>query len=334
MCKKKQLSLPERVLLFCQKHALCAINDSLLIACSGGVDSMVLAEIIYSLQSELGVTKIALAHLNHEWRKEAYQDQAIVEQWARTRNVPCFVATRTEIESLLTYKSANDYSEAYGRKLRQAFLEDIKNKHGFTSIATAHHADDVIETFLIRCIRGSSISGINGLRPKQENYIRPLLEINKQELYAYASSRGIPFVEDASNANDRYLRNRLRNNVIPALEKADQRSKNGILKTLASLDKTEEYITRVINTRMAEIGTWCENTYELSLPAFRECDVYEQELIVHTLLSKTVRHDQPTQQMVAECIRFLHYPAGGRHAVGTVQITKKKSTAWWSCIVL
>ncbi|MBS1782032.1 MAG: tRNA lysidine(34) synthetase TilS [Bacteroidetes bacterium] len=180
-----------------------------LLAVSGGADSMSLCHLCYSHRITFGI-----AHCNFSLRgDESDADEQLVKQWAEERNIP-FFSVRFDTE-----KMAEEWSRGIqetARELRYSWLETIRANHQFSHIMTAHHANDNVETLLMNLFKGTGISGLHGI-PERNNYIiRPLLFAAKADIEQYVTHEKIPFREDASNASDKYLRNAIRHQVIPA----------------------------------------------------------------------------------------------------------------------
>lgn len=178
-----------------------------ILAISGGCDSMVLLELFRHL---LPATRLHIAHFNHRIRgKQATQDEHFVRRVARLKGIYFYVG----------YGAGRDLSEEALRKERYEFLRKIRKKVGADIIVTAHHADDQLETFLIRLIRGSGLDGLKAMAPRTGRVLRPLLAVSRKEILAFARSKTILFRKDATNEEDRYLRNRVRKHLVPQLKR-------------------------------------------------------------------------------------------------------------------
>ncbi len=185
-------------------------DDRLLVAVSGGVDSMVLVSIL----NRLGF-RLAVAHCNFQLRGEASEaDSGLVEEWANSQNVPFF---RENFEPKAYAAEKGISLQMAARTLRYDWFEKLRKAHGYQWIVTAHHRDDLIETVLINLTRGTGIKGLQGILPKQGQTIRPLLFADKATLMAYAREQNIQWREDISNQSTHYQRNYLRHEVIPRL---------------------------------------------------------------------------------------------------------------------
>ena len=189
-------------------QAAKAKGKTTLLAVSGGVDSMVMAELFF----RIGLP-VAVAHCNFQLRGEdANKDEQLVKEWAE-KNKVAFHNTRFN-----TKKKTEEWKKGVqetARILRYEWLDMLMRENGYGNLATAHHANDNVETVLMNLFKGTGIGGMHGV-PEQNGYIvRPLLFAMKEDLYSYARANGISFREDASNASDAYTRNAIRNNIIP-----------------------------------------------------------------------------------------------------------------------
>lgn len=192
-------------------HDLFEKDRTYIAAVSGGVDSMVL---VYLLQAS-GISFV-IAHCHFGLRgEESDGDTAFVQQYATAHGIPFFV----EYFSPEQVKYTPGFSvQMAARELRYSWFRRLMHEHHFAGIITAHHADDNTETVLLNLVRGTGIEGLTGMKPKQENIIRPLLFAGKKEIREYAAVQQIMFREDRSNRENYYHRNRLRNEIIPLFE--------------------------------------------------------------------------------------------------------------------
>ena len=181
---------------FVRTYGLFTDMDRLLLAVSGGVDSMVLAHVLQ--------------------RKESEQDGLLVSKLAEELNVPVYIKSfDTNIYSLENKVSI----QMAARELRYEWFQELVSKQNYDYIVTAHHKNDFAETVLMNLSKGSVIKGLQGIRPKNNNIVRPLLWASKEEILEYAAKEKIVFREDSSNASDKYQRNLIRHNIIGEFEK-------------------------------------------------------------------------------------------------------------------
>ena len=203
-------------------------GKKLLLATSGGLDSMVMVDLFHKLSFE-----IAIAHCNFQLRGvESFEDQNFVQNYAEANEIQLFV-TQFDTEAF-----AKDYklsSQVAARELRYNWFYELLETEEFDYVITAHHADDNLETFLINLVRGTGLDGLTGIPAQNENVIRPLLLFSRQEIEQYAKENNIDWREDSSNASDKYLRNRIRHNLGPILKELNT-------DFLSSFHKTQVYL--------------------------------------------------------------------------------------------
>lgn len=200
-----------KVLGFIRKEQMLSPGDHVICALSGGKDSMALLHVLWSLKDELGVT-VSAAHMNHNLRgEESLRDEEFVKAQCSALGVPLALKS----EDVSVYAKANKLGlEEAARNLRYEFLESISPG---AKIATAHTAEDNLETMLLHLIRGCGLHGLSAISPIRGNVIRPLLMTDRREIEAYLEANNIPHVEDSTNAQDVCLRNRIRHHVLPLL---------------------------------------------------------------------------------------------------------------------
>lgn len=186
-------------------------DTPLLLAVSGGLDSMVLADLC--IKSGLD---IALAHCNFKLRnEESDEDEDFIKAFAQTNNLEVFI-THFETETVATTQKQSIQMAA--RQLRYEWFETLKNQKGFEYILTAHHADDNLETMLINLSRGTGLDGLTGIPELNGSIVRPLLEFDREGIYNFATYHKLSWREDSSNNSTKYVRNNLRHTIIPLLK--------------------------------------------------------------------------------------------------------------------
>jgi tRNA(Ile)-lysidine synthase len=210
-----------------RKHRMLAPGDRVLVAVSGGPDSVCLLNVLDALSRELEIS-LHIAYLDHMLRgAESARDARFVADTAEKLRLPATV----EAIDVAAYCWERGLSvQAGAREARYAFLARVAAGVGASRIATAHTADDQAETLLLRLLRGAGLSGLSGIPPVRDNIIRPLIAVTKAEVFEYLRSTGIEFVSDPSNANPVYARNRIRMELIPLLKQFNPR----IVETLAA----------------------------------------------------------------------------------------------------
>lgn len=204
-------AMRERFLDFIKKHALISPEDKVLLAVSGGVDSMVLMQLFY----EAGIA-CAIAHCNFCLRgTESDADEALVKRRASTFGIP-FFSKRFDTSGYATAQGVSIQMAA--RELRYDWFNTLANTEGYSLVASAHHLEDSFETVVHNLTRGTSISGLRGIRPENDRLIRPLLDFTKEEIRAWATLKNLEWREDASNSEVYYKRNFIRHKVTPLLK--------------------------------------------------------------------------------------------------------------------
>ena len=310
---------------FILKHHLIKNGDKIVVGLSGGPDSVFLLHVLASLQKTHNITLIS-AHLNHEWRDEAGQEQQDCELLAHTLNISFVTAKKSELAT--TFKH-NGSQEEYGRKLRRYFLEKVLHEHNADSIALAHHAQDQEETFFIRLIRGSSLTGLTAIKPKNGFYIRPLLETHKTEILDWLHTNKISYAIDKSNESPDYLRNRIRLNVLPALRTCDERFEANFITTLNRLKTTERFLEQLTQKTFDEISSIQNDQRYINIAQL--LNTYEplrSRILMHWLIKENVSFPA-THAFLDEMMRFLKNPQGGTHAAHQQwSLVKKQQSAF------
>ncbi|MBR4155920.1 MAG: tRNA lysidine(34) synthetase TilS [Bacteroidales bacterium] len=258
----------KKIKSFVEKHNLIEKDDRVLLAISGGVDSMVLAELLLRLQdykttrlqdySELNGSKVqnlAFAHCNFHLRGEdSNRDEKFVTDFANENNVPIF------IKHFDTEKYAKENSlsiEMAARELRYSWFKELKEIHNFNKVALAHHGDDQIETFFINFLRGSGIKGLKGMKPQNDFYIRPLLWSNRNEIETFAKDNDIQWVEDYTNQETVYLRNKIRHNIIPIFDEIKDNARQSLNFSINCLSSENDLYRSLIEEKISNIETSC-----------------------------------------------------------------------------
>src|SRR4029450_7845802 len=202
------MSVHSRVLRTIRKHDMLPRGARVLVALSGGPDSVALLHILRTLEQRGGLAVAAAAHFNHQLRgAEADEDELFCRDLAAATGVP-FIAGRGDVAARA--RELGRSLEDAARLSRYEVLEQSAGAIGAAAVAVGHSLDDQAETFLLRLIRGAGLAGLAGIRPRAGRVIRPLLDISRAELRGYAAEHGIDFRDDASNADVRIPRNRVR----------------------------------------------------------------------------------------------------------------------------
>lgn len=242
---------------------------SVLAAVSGGADSMCLLHLLKALGEERGFS-VAAAHYNHMHRgEESLRDERFVLDWCHTNGIPC-VTGRADVAAEARRLGLG--FEETARRMRYAFLHRTAGDLGCDRVATAHTADDNVETLLLHLVRGTGLQGMAGIAPRRGDLVRPLLTTQKSELLAYLDVHGVPHIEDSTNAEPVHTRNRIRNEVIPALKELNPRLVEHLTDTIRYLRADNDYLNAqvsetLLHARWAEDNLVIEARYVAQLPA-------------------------------------------------------------------
>lgn len=205
------MNVPERFVQYLREQALCQPHERILLAVSGGKDSVLMTHLFAGAGYAIGI-----AHCNFRLRgAESDADEALVCELAKTLGVPFYVAAfDTEAEA----RERGISIQMAARELRYAWFETIRATQGYDRIAVAQHRNDHVETLLLNLVRGTGLAGLRGIQPRRGRIIRPILFLDAVEVEAYVQERGLEYREDASNRSTKYARNKIRLEVIPRLK--------------------------------------------------------------------------------------------------------------------
>lgn len=217
-------------------------NDIVVVACSGGPDSMCLLSLVNELKNELNL-KIIVAHVNHKLRIESEEEKEMVENYSKENNL---IFELLEI----TKYSNNKFSEEDARKRRYDFFNKLIKKYNANVLLTAHHGDDLIETIQMRLTRGSNLSGYIGIKMINENnnyeILRPLLSTTKENILKYLNDKNIPYRIDKTNEELKHTRNKYRHYILPFLKKENKKVHEKYLKFSKELIEYDNFVNTYI----------------------------------------------------------------------------------------
>ncbi len=232
----------DRIAKTIDENRLLKRGDSVLVALSGGPDSVTLLYLLDRLKSKYRI-KLAAAHLDHGIRPEAAEERAFCKNLCRKLKVK-FHSKKVDIPELA--KKTKSTVEETGRQVRYEYFHYLCERFGYDKIATGHSSDDSAETIIFNIARGSGLRGLSGIAPRRGNIIRPLIEIEKKEILKWLKSQKIAYVSDASNLSLEYARNRIRQKILPELEKLNRSARQNILRLAKNAAEEVEFIDSTV----------------------------------------------------------------------------------------
>ena len=255
MAKRQYIGIKEKVEKTILKYDLIENGDKIILGVSGGPDSMCMLNILKDLQNtnfkKLNY-EIIVAHVNHMIRKEAIEDEKYVEEYCKKNNIE-FYSKSIDIPKIVNTKKIGE--EEAGRIARYEFFAQILEKTKANKIAIAHNKNDKVETVLMNELRGSGLSGLKGIEPRRGKYIRPLIEIEREEIEKYCEENKLEPRIDKTNFENIHTRNKLRNCLIPYIKKEFNPN---IIETINRLSEIvteqEKYIDEIVKEKYEEIN--------------------------------------------------------------------------------
>ena len=261
-------------------------GDKIVLGVSGGPDSMCMLDMMRELKEEKNINfEIYVAHVNHMIREEAIDDEKYVQNYCLKHNIEFFVK-RVDVQKIANDKKIG--TEEAGRKVRYDFFEEVLQKTGSNKIAIAHNKNDKIETIIMHLLRGSGLSGLKGIEPIRDNkYIRPLIECERQEIEQYCKNRKLQPRIDKTNFENEYTRNKIRNIVIPYIKKEFNPN---IIQTLSRLSEvaTDESNYIDLQTQRIYNKLLIEKTDKQIILKLKEFN-QQEKVIQKRLVLKTIK---------------------------------------------
>ena len=292
------------------EHRLLTHGSKIILGLSGGPDSVFLLHVLAPLHHTQQIYLFA-AHLDHQWRANSSADVTFCAQLCASLHIPFEHATIAELG--LNLKN-NGSKEAVGRAARRQFFEQLRMKHTAEYIALAHHADDQQENFFIRLMRGTTLTGLIGMQPRSGYYIRPLLTTKKSDIVAYLHTHAISYLSDPSNTSAEFLRNRVREKVIPVVRDADARFDNNFAHTLTHLHEAEQFLTHLTTDTARTVTT---PSGELDLAALLILHPYLRDRVLTQWLYTHKIPFTVSSTVIDEITRFIGNTKSTRHQMHT-----------------
>ncbi len=293
------------------ENRLFGENDRILLAVSGGTDSMVMANLFLTAGFKTGI-----AHCNFCLRaEESDKDEELVRLFASRNNIP-FYSVRFETKA---YAGKHGISiQMAARELRYDWFERIRSENGFDFVAVAHNLNDNIETLLINLIRGTGIAGLTGMKPASNRIIRPVLFATRQRIAHYRDSENIQFREDKSNEETKYTRNKIRHLVVPVLKEINPSVEDTLNETAGRLAGINEIVSAYTGSIRDRISTTKDDTI-----IFRINDIHGY-LSNSALIFELFRKYGVTGALIKDMINLLNGLTGSQIFTRTHRLLKNR----------
>lgn len=257
-------------------------DDYVVCATSGGVDSMTLLYLLTIIRKSININ-IICAHINHNLREESKEEFEFVKDYCAKNNII--------FEGKIFEKNISGNLESEFRKRRYKFFDDVVNKYNSKYLFTAHHGDDLIETILMRIVRGSSIDGYSGFEKvtKRNNYyiLRPLIFYTKQDIYSFAQEKSIEYREDKTNESDNYTRNRYRKYILPKLKDENKLVHKKFIKFSEELDGASNFINKYVDNLLNKYYS----NYVLDITYLIKEEDYILKKVIYSVLYKVYKEN-------------------------------------------
>lgn len=301
------------------KYGLLEKNDRVLVALSGGADSVFLLNILLVLREKYNLHVFA-AHVNHLLRgKDADEDENFCKKLCKEKGVPLFVK-RENVALLAKEQSVSD--EVAGRMVRYGFFYEIKEKEKINKIATAHNADDNAETSLYRFIRGSGVRGLAGIPYKNGDIIRPVLDVTRKEIEEFLKENNFSFVTDKTNFEEIYTRNILRLSLIPKIEKEINRGfKKSLLSNISLYNECADFLEECTENTFSGCARFNGKFVEID----RDKLLGNHSFIQKSVLKKAINAlgSEDTSENVGFCITVLENKKSSVNISGNITVESK-----------
>ena len=258
-------------------------GDSIVVGVSGGPDSMALLHILIRLKKALDL-QLIVAHVNHNTgRKGQFEEQEFVKNYCKKNSLI--------FETMIIEEYGDDNFHNEARSIRYNYFNSLVKKYHAKYVFTAHHADDLIETILMRIVRGSTLKGYSGFSKtvKMNNYyiIRPLINVTKDEIYKYLDKHKLKYMQDQSNTKDIYTRNRFRKYIVPEFKKEDKMVHEKFYKFSKTLLEYNDYIDKLVTKKYKKIVP--DNI--LNIEEYLKEEHLIQTKIIYAMLEKNYQDD-------------------------------------------
>lgn len=328
--------MKEKILKTIKKYNLIEDGDKVVLGVSGGPDSLSMLTILNEIKNQKLIKfDIVVAHINHMIRKEADEEEEFVKNTCEKYKIEFYSKKIDIIQLAAEYKIG---TEEAGRKIRYEFFDEVLKTTKSNKIAVAHNKKDRAETMILNLLRGSGISGLKGIEPKKNNIIRPLIEIDRDEIEEYCYKNNLTPCIDKSNFENIYNRNKVRNIVIPYIEKEFNPNIVQTLVRLSDLATEEDEFINKITDRIYKklVLEEKENEIILDLKLFNEEEILIRKKIVLLTISKVRGNVQGIEKIhIEDIIKLCKNNIGNKFLTPNknIKILVKKQKIFFVSIV-
>lgn len=308
-------------------------NSTLIVALSGGPDSVYLLHELKKLEKKLGLKLIA-AHLNHGTRDSSDSDEKFCKQLCKKLDVT-FESKKVKLKGVKNFEDT-------ARTARYEFFDEIKRKYKADFIATAHHLNDSIETVLLNLTRGCSLQGLTGIKDRDDHLtrpsgttnhiIRPLANLKKAEILAYLKKHRIKFVIDPTNLENTFARNKVRNLILPVLKKINPGMEKNFAKNIEHFRKVQSFLEKLAKDWLEKNGNFkigaSGNDIRFKIPAFKKLDeVLQSEILTYIYKENTGGTAGLTSKQIENALGIIVKNKNLKTSIGKVKL----ATSYGSC---
>lgn len=303
----------EKFLNTIKENNLINEGDVIVIGVSGGPDSITLLTCLNKYKNKFNC-KLIVAHINHLIREDSTEDEQYVENFCKKIDVPVFIKRVDILKLADEWKKG---TEETGRIIRYEFFDEIAKKEKANKIAIAHNMNDNAETILLNIIRGSGLSGLEGIQPyKYNKYIRPIINCTREEIEEYCKKNNLMPRIDSTNKENIYKRNIIRNELIPYLKKINPSIVETLSRTSRIVKENNEYIGKQAKVTYERIATETEKTVEFKLADFNSQEKAIQNMLILTAIKRLTGDIRNIEKSnIDDIVKLAQRKIGNKHMV-------------------
>ena len=319
---EKEFAFIRKIKDFCRQKELFAVGDRVLIGLSGGADSVCLFLVLLAMEKELGLSLVPV-HVNHNLRgEEALRDQTFCEELCRKHGL-MFRVVSVPVSELA--KEHGWSPEEAGRNARYEAFRRIAEQEKCTKIAVAHHKDDQAETVLFQMFRGSRLKGLSGMEAKNDNLVRPLLCVTREEIEEYLKAKGQTYCIDHTNLEQEYTRNKIRHQVLPQAKEICTGAAEHITELAEYAGEVEKLLERLTEEHFAACAKVDgKNNVSINIRTLMGCERLLAERVIYKALCIACGQKKDITARFVEDCRMLTKKQTGRHLALSCGVTAKR----------